>query len=114
MSAPLSERELSQPKGWVDPHPEALLSLEERAALFADRVGGLPVTPMALADRVLWLLRAAGAQGLTDGEGAALLGRADRLSFGRRRHELRVAGLVAPSELRRVDAVGPSIVWVAT
>jgi len=62
---------------------------------------------------VYTLLRDAGAAGLTDGEGSALLGSDNRLTFGRRRHELAQAGLVRDSGMRRAGPSGrAAIVWI--
>lgn len=68
-----------------------------------------------LRDRALAILREHPA-GLTDDEGAALLEHgADRLKFGRRRQELRIAGLVTDSGRRRPGRSGRlAIVWRAT
>lgn len=73
-----------------------------------------------IATKVLSLLVEAGELGLTDDEGAQLLTArygfaGDRLTFGRRRHELRVAGRVAKTGLRRRTPSGrQAIVWAAT
>lgn len=64
--------------------------------------------------KVLTVLRAHPG-GLTDDEGAQLLNMRDRLTFGRRRQELCIAGLVHDSGKRRASiATGRSCaVWVA-
>lgn len=67
--------------------------------------------------QVLRLIVAAGPDGLTDDEGGQLFRskypHADRLTFGRRRHELTVAGLVKKSGQRRKTPRGRNaIVWV--
>lgn len=87
----------------------------EQAA--ADSVAGSAAT---VRNRVLTLLREAGGTGLTDDEGAEAYRRrhhvrdADRLTFGRRRHELEMAGLVDDSGQRRLTPRGrKAIVWVA-
>lgn len=65
-------------------------------------------------ERVLATLRAH-PDGLTDDEGAELLGwDRDRLKFGKRRQELRMVQLVEDSGQRRDTPAGhPAIVWRA-
>jgi len=66
-----------------------------------------------LRDVVMQLLLDAGAFGLTDDEGGLLVG-GDRLDFGRRRHELAVAGDVVKSGHHRPTPHGRrAIVWRA-
>jgi hypothetical protein len=74
----------------------------------------------SLRAKVLELLREAGARGLTDDEGAQLLQLrhrlpyVDRLTFGRRRQELCIAGLAYDCGLRRLSqAHRRAIVWRA-
>lgn len=58
------------------------------------------------------LLRSVGVIGLTDDEGGEAMG-GDRLTFGRRRQELCMAGLVVDSGKRRFTPVGRrAVVWV--
>lgn len=83
----------------------------ERAAAASLRLNSIRQT-------VLALLRLA-PDGLTDDEGGALLRvqhpRADRLTFGRRRQELFMAGLVRDTGRRRATPAGRwAIVWTAS
>lgn len=64
-----------------------------------------------LRKQALAILRQAGEHGLTDDEGGAQLG-GDRLTFGRRRNELVMAGLVVKTDQRRLTPSGrKAIVW---
>jgi hypothetical protein len=77
----------------------------EAAESVTNVTGGLRVQALAL-------LRAT-PHGLTDDEGGALMG-ADRLTFGRRRNELVIEGLVYDSGLRRLTPHNRrAIVWKA-
>lgn len=70
-------------------------------------------TAATLRKRVLVLLREH-PEGLTDDEGAELLGVRDRLTFGRRRQELCKAGLAHDTTKRRLSPSGrPAAVWAA-
>lgn len=67
---------------------------------------------------VLGIITSRWPEGVTDDEGGRLLQEmvpsADRLTFGRRRHELVIEGLVRDSTYRRLTPAGRSaIVWVA-
>lgn len=66
-----------------------------------------------LREQVLNLLREH-PEGLTDDEGAELLGWSDRLKWGRRRHELHLDGLVEKTDQHRLTSSRRrAIVWRA-
>lgn len=71
------------------------------------------VTPITgrLRMQAYTLLKRYPKRGLTDDEGGVLMG-SDRLTFGRRRQELVIAGLVEDSGVRRPGPSGRStVVW---